>query len=491
MVKPIIDWGLTFDDILLIPKHSAVLPGDVDVSVKLTKRLTLNTPLISAAMDTVTEARSAIALAREGAIGVIHRNMPADVQAAEVRKVKKSESWVIYDPLTLSPGDTVGTARAISADRGIASFPIIDKDGLLVGIVTNRDLRFKEDERQKLSQIMTTDLIKIDEGVSMDKAFSLMNTKKVEKLPIVDKKGRLKGLITIKDIERSKQYPNTLKDAEGHLKVAAATGPTDIDRVKALVEAKVDLIVVDTAHGHSENVLKAVAAIKKNYDVDVMAGNVATAEGAEALIKAGADIIKVGVGPGAICTTRVVTGVGVPQCTAVLNAVLAARKHGIPVVADGGIKFSGDVAKAIGIGASAVMIGSLFAGTEETPGRTIFVAGRKYKKYRGMGSIGAMMGGSKDRYGQAGVPSSKLVPEGIEGIVPYRGSITEVVYQLVGGLRASMGYLGAKDIKDFHRKAEFIKITAASLRESHPHDIKITEEAPNYQTSDPLPPSEF
>ncbi|NOZ80964.1 MAG: IMP dehydrogenase [DPANN group archaeon] len=476
--------GLTFDDVLLRPKHSDILPADVDVRSRLTRSLTLNIPLISAAMDTVTESRLAIALARQGGIGVIHRNMPVDAQIYEVAKVKRSETWIVPDPITLNPQDSLKVLRHIKEEKGLSSFPIIDDQGKLVGIVTNRDTRFKKDASLKVKDVMTKKVISLSERTSKDDALAIMDKNRIEKLPLVDSHGRLKGLITVKDIERSRQFPHSCKDHKGRLKVAAAIGPNDPKRVDALVEAEVDLLSLDTAHGDSKNVIDTVKWIKKNYNIDVAAGNVATKEGALALIKAGADIVKVGVGPGSICTTRVVTGIGVPQITALQEALTSAQDAGISVISDGGVKFSGDLAKAIGIGASAVMIGSLFAGTDETPGRSVFIQGRKYKKYRGMGSLGAMEQGSKDRYGQGGVETSKLVPEGIEGVVPYRGSLQEVTFQLIGGLRSAMAYTGSPDIKTFHQRAEFLQITHASLKESHPHDIKITEEAPNYSVMD-------
>lgn len=475
--------GLTFDDILLLPKHSEILPADVNLSTRMTKTLTLNLPLMSAAMDTVTESQLAIALAREGGIGVIHRNLPIDAQIYEVAKVKRSESWVIPDPITLSPNDSLEVAQQIKEEKGLSSFPIVDEAGKLVGILTNRDSRFKKDISIKVKEVMTKKVVTISDKTSKDEALGIMDKNRIEKLPIVDAKGMLKGLITVKDIEKSRQFPNACKDNKGRLKVAAATGPNDPKRVDALVESKVDLISIDTAHGDSRNVINTVKWIKKNYNIDVAAGNVATKEGAKSLIRAGADIIKVGVGPGSICTTRVVTGVGVPQITALQESLKAASDAGVAVVSDGGIKFSGDVAKAIAIGANAVMIGSLFAGTDETPGRSVFIQGRKYKRYRGMGSLGAMEQGSKDRYMQKGVEASKLVPEGIEGAVPYRGRLSEVVFQLMGGLRSSMAYTGSPTIQDFQRRASFLRITPASLKESHPHDIRITEEAPNYSVT--------
>ena len=473
--------GLTFDDVLIRPRRSDVLPRDVDVSVRLTKNIKLNVPLISAAMDTVTEAEMAIALAQQGGLGVVHRNLSVEEQADQVGQVKKSEAWVVSNPITLSPRDTVRTAMGIIEKNGISSFPIV-KGGVLVGIVTHRDLRFRKDYDMPLSRIMTKKLVVAKSRVPRDKAISIMVDNRIEKLPIVDGSMHLKGLITLKDIEKSGKHPNACKDRKGQLMVGAAIGANDFRRAEALVNAGADVLVVDTAHGHSMNVINSIRRIKKSFDIDVSAGNVATAEGVADLASAGADIIKVGIGPGAICTTRVITGVGVPQVSAILECADAAREHGVSLVADGGIKFSGDIAKAIAAGADAVMLGNLFAGTEETPGRTIFVQGRKYKKYRGMGSLAAMTQGegSKERYRQAGSAPGKLVPEGIEGIVPYRGTVSEVVFQLVGGLKSSLGYTGSRTIAEFKKNASFIRITEASLRESHPHDVKITEEAPNY-----------
>lgn len=472
------DLGLTFDDILLLPRYSNVLPADVDTSVRLTKGLTLNIPIISSAMDTVTESKMAIALAREGGLGIIHKNMDPKSQAEEIKKVKKASGWVIEDPICLSPDDKLAVAKDIKDRTGINSFPVV-KEGKLVGIVTNRDLRFKTNFSKKISEVMTKKVITVPQHISIKEALRIFDENRIEKLPVVDGAGCIKGLITVKDIERARLYPNALKDDNGRLRVGAAVGPFDMERVRALIDAGVDLIVIDTAHGHSENVIKAVKRIKGKFKVEIMAGNVATPDGVKALAQAGADIVKVGVGPGAICTTRVVTGVGVPQVSAVLECSKAARKYKVPIISDGGIKFSGDIAKALAVGAHAVMIGSLFAGTEETPGRVIFTQGRKYKRYRGMGSIGAMEQGSSDRYGQMGV--RKLVPEGIEGIVPYRGSVSEAVYQLMGGVRSSMGYCGCKSINQYRGKIGFKRITQSSLKESHPHDVTITEEAPNYQ----------
>lgn len=473
--------GLSFDDVLLVPSASSVLPTDVKINTKLTKKITLNTPLMSSAMDTVTESALAIALAREGGLGVIHKNLSVEQQAKEVRRVKKSESWFIPDPITLSPNDTLADAKKIVESKGISSFPITDKKKFM-GMLTRRDMRFEDREKTKVKDLMTHKAITSTGFTSLDKAKKLMFKNKVEKIPILDKQGRLIGLIALKDIEKSRKFPHSCKDDEGRLCVGAAVSPNDPKRVDALVNSDVDIIVVDTAHGHSKGVIEGVKRIKREYGkvVEVVAGNIVTAKATADLISAGADAVKVGVGPGAICTTRVVTGVGVPQVTAVFNCAQEAAKHGVHVISDGGVKYSGDIAKAIGAGASAVMIGSLFAGTEEAPGYTVFVNGRKYKRYRGMGSIGAMEAGSKSRYFQEKVvDSKKLVPEGIEGIVPYRGTASEIVYQLVGGLRAAMGYCGAKDVESM-KKSRFIRISGAGVNESHPHNVTITEEAPNY-----------
>ena len=484
-VEKIVKEALTFDDVLLIPQYSEVLPHEVDVSTYLTKKIKLNIPIVSAAMDTVTEARLAIALAREGGIGIIHRNLPIERQAEEVEKVKKSESGMIIDPVVVSPDTKVAEALKIMEKYKISGVPVVNQERKLVGILTNRDLRFikKEDYNKPVSEFMTSkNLIVAKEGITLDEAEEIFRRYKIEKLPIVDEEGRIRGLITIKDIVKRKKYPNACKDELGRLRVGAAvgTGPDTLDRVSALVEAGVDVIVVDTAHGHSKRVLQTIELIKSHYpDLDVIAGNVATAEGAKALIEAGADAVKVGVGPGSICTTRIVAGVGVPQITAIMDAASVAREYGIPVIADGGIRYSGDIVKAIAAGANAVMLGNLLAGTEEAPGETIYYQGRAYKAYRGMGSLGAMSSRlSSDRYGQDQM--EKFVPEGIEGRVPYKGKLADVVYQLVGGLRAGMGYLGARNIKELQEKAKFVRITWAGYRESHVHDVQITREAPNY-----------
>lgn len=477
--------GLTYDDVLLVPARSAVMPRQVSTQTRLTRNILLNIPLVSAAMDTVTEAEMAIAIAREGGVGVLHKNMSIERQAAEVRRVKRSESGMILDPITLHPDNTVADARRLMARYSIGGIPIVNLESKLVGIVTNRDLRFQTDSQRPLHEVMTAQgLVTAPVGTTLEEAERILEANKIEKLPVVDEQGRLKGLITFKDIEKKRKYPNACKDAYGRLRVGAAVGVTAdvLDRVTALVEAGVDFITVDTAHGHSEGVLYTVERIKAHFEhLDVIAGNVATAEGTRDLISAGADAIKVGIGPGSICTTRVIAGVGVPQLTAVMICATEARPRGIPVIADGGIKHTGDIPKALAAGASSVMIGSLFAAVEESPGETIIYEGRKYKSYRGMGSVEAMTAGSKDRYFQdAEDDLAKLVPEGIEGRVPYSGRLSEVVYQMIGGLRAAMGYCGCATIDELYEKARFIRITPAGIRESHPHDVYITKEAPNY-----------
>lgn len=477
--------GLTFDDVLLIPAESAVLPRDIDVSTQLTERITLNIPLVSAAMDTVTEYKTAIAMAQEGGLGIIHRNLPVAVQAGEVEKVKKFESGMIFEPITITPDQKIADAQEIMNKFGISGLPVT-KNGKLVGILTNRDLRFEKKLDRRVSEVMTKDkLITVKPGVGLDEAKELLHHHRIEKLLVVDEHFELKGLITVKDIEKTIQYPGACKDQRGRLRVGAAVGVGADweERVEGLVRAGVDLIAVDTAHGHSRNVLDVVGQIRRRYpDLDLAGGNVATAEGTAALIEAGVNVVKVGVGPGSICTTRIVSGVGVPQITAIGSCAKAAAKYNVPIIADGGIKFSGDITKALAAGADSVMIGSLFAGTEESPGETILYQGRTYKSYRGMGSIGAMGQGSRDRYGQADVmDSNKLVPEGIEGQVPYKGSLSFNIHQLVGGLRAGMGYLGCKDVTVLQNKAKFMQITSAALREGHVHDVFITKEAPNYR----------
>nr|WP_207754234.1 IMP dehydrogenase [Caldicoprobacter guelmensis] len=474
---------MTFDDVLLVPQRSEVLPKDVDLRTRLTKTITLNIPLASAAMDTVTEARMAIAIAREGGIGIIHKNMSIEEQAEQVDKVKRSEHGVIVDPFYLSPDHLVSDAVALMEKYHISGVPITE-NGKLVGIITNRDIRFETDFSKKIREVMTSEnLITAPEGTTLEQAKEILRKYKIEKLPIVDEKGMLKGLITIKDIEKAIKYPNSAKDKNGRLLVGAAVGIArdTLERVEALVAAKVDVIVVDTAHGHSVGVINMVKQIKKKFpDLPVIAGNVATAEATRELIEAGADCVKVGIGPGSICTTRVIAGVGVPQITAIMECAEEADKYDIPIIADGGIKYSGDIVKAIAAGASVVMVGNLLAGTEESPGETELYQGRRFKVYRGMGSLGAMAAGSKDRYFQE--DAKKFVPEGVEGRVPFKGPLADTVYQLMGGLRAGMGYCGARTIEELRKNAKFIKITSAGLKESHPHDIYITKEAPNYST---------
>lgn len=476
--------ALTFDDVLLVPAKSDVLPKDVDTVTYLTRKIKINIPIVSAAMDTVTESRLAIALAREGGIGIIHRALSINAQVAEVDKVKKSESGMIVDPITVTPDQKIYEALSLMEKYRISGVPVTKK-GKLVGILTNRDLRFEKRLNLKILEVMTkSKLITAPIGTDLDKAKEILHKYRIEKLPIVDNNFRLRGLITIKDIEKREKYPNACKDSLGRLRVGAAVGVGvgTIDRVDALLKAGVDLIVVDTAHGHSKGVIETVKAIKKRYpETELVAGNVATAEGTKDLIKAGADAVKVGIGPGSICTTRVIAGAGLPQITALWECASVADKYRIPLVADGGIKFSGDITKAIAAGASSVMIGGIFSGTEESPGEVVLFQGRSYKVYRGMGSIGAMEAGTKDRYFQEGVKEAKLVPEGVEGRVPYKGSLSASVHQLIGGLRSGMGYCGCKNIKEIRKKTRFIKITNAGLRESHVHDVMITRESPNYR----------
>ncbi len=473
--------GLTFDDVLLIPAESNVLPADVDLHTHLTKKITLNIPVMSAAMDTVTEYRMAIALAREGGIGIIHKNMSIGQQAEQVDMVKRSENGVITDPFWLGPGHTLAEADELMAKFRISGVPICD-GGKLIGIITNRDMKFETDMNQLIDNAMTKDhLVTAPEGTTLDQAREILRKYKIEKLPIVDDQFHLKGLITIKDIEKAQVYPNSARDEQGRLLVAAAIGVTAdvLDRVAALVEAGADVLCLDSAHGHSRNILECVMRIKSLYpDVQLVAGNVATAEATRALIEAGADCVKIGIGPGSICTTRVVAGIGVPQITAVFDAAQVAAEYGVPIIADGGIKYSGDIAKAIAAGGNVVMLGSLLAGCEESPGETEVYQGRQFKVYRGMGSLGAMAKGSKDRYFQQN--NKKLVPEGVEGRVPYKGPVSETIYQMMGGLRSGMGYCGCGTIEELRVKAQFTQITAAGLKESHPHDIYITKEAPNY-----------
>ena len=479
--------ALTYDDVLLLPAYSEVLPREVSTSSRLTRNIWLNIPIVSAAMDTVTEAALAIALAQEGGIGIIHKNMTIEQQAAQVRKVKRSESGMIIDPVTLKDNSTLGDAQRIMKEFKIGGIPVIDNAGLLVGILTNRDLRFQKQSTRPVIEIMTKDnLITAKEGISMEEAESILQEHKIEKLPIIDKNGKLIGLITYKDILKRKSHPLASKDLLGRLRVGAAVGVTPdlLDRVQALVQVGVDVISIDTAHGHSKGVIDALKSVKKAFPtLDVIVGNIATGDAAVALAEAGADAVKVGVGPGSICTTRIIAGVGMPQLTAVYEAAKALQKYDVPVIADGGIRYSGDVAKAIAGGASTVMIGSLLAGTDEAPGEMIILEGRKFKSYRGMGSLEAMEDGSKDRYFQdAEDDIKKLVPEGIVGRVPFKGSVTEILYQMVGGLKAGMGYCGASSI-EVMQQAKFVKITSAGVKESHPHDVSISKEAPNYSVS--------
>ncbi len=483
-MEKIVEHALTFDDVLLLPAASNVVPSEVDLRTNLTKQISLNIPMISAAMDTVTEARTAVAMAREGGIGIIHKNMSVEAQAIEVDKVKKSESGMIVDPITMGPGKKIGDALELMKHYRISGVPITD-NGKLVGILTNRDLRFETDMNKPISEAMTKEnLVTVKGVIPLEEAKKLLHQHKIEKLLVTDEDGTLKGLITIKDIEKAHMFPNSAKDSRGRLLVGASVGvfPDNEERVHALMKAGVDVIVVDTAHGHNQAVVETVRSIKKLYpESQVVAGNVVTASATRALIDAGADAVKVGIGPGSICTTRVVAGVGMPQVSAVMNCYAEARKDGVPIIADGGIKFSGDIAKAMACGASVVMIGSLFAGTEEAPGEMIIYQGRTYKSYRGMGSLEAMQQGSKDRYFQDDEDAAKLVPEGIVGRVPYRGKISENVYQLLGGLRSGMGYTGCATIAELQQKGQMVKITAAGLKESHVHDVIITKEAPNYK----------
>jgi IMP dehydrogenase len=499
--------GITFDDVLLIPSRSDFVPADADTHTRLTRSVELNIPLISAPMDTVTEAALAIALAQEGGIGIIHKNLSVENQAREVEKVKRSENGVIVDPITLPPSATVGLARRVMREYNVSGIPIVEggeeniaasddvprrkhaaagngsaKPARLLGILTRRDLKFQEDDNRKVGEVMTREnLVTAPENTTLDEAERILYKNKVEKLLLVDRDERLAGLITMRDIDKMHQFPNACKDRRGRLRVGAATGVRDFKRVEALIAADVDVVVVDTAHGHSRNVIDTVKEIKRRWDIQVIAGNIATAEGARDLIEAGVDGVKVGIGPGAICTTRIISGVGVPQVTAIFQAVSVAEAAGVPVIADGGIRHSGDITKAIAAGASCVMMGSLFAGLDESPGEMIIHQGRRYKSYRGMGSMGAMIAGSSDRYGQGAVRDrGKLVPEGVEGRVPYRGPLSDFVYQMVGGLRAGMGYCGTKNIEELRKTARFCRVSAASMAESHPHDIAITREAPNY-----------
>lgn len=473
--------ALTFEDVLLIPKYSEVLPKEVSLKTMLTRNIPLNIPMVSAAMDTVTEYRAAIAMAHLGGVGIIHKNMDIETQVKQVKKVKKSESGIIIDPIYVQPDATLSEAEQLMSEYRISGVPVVDGHNKLLGILTNRDMRFEKDLKKLARDVMTPmPLVTAKAGTTLEEAEQIMHKNKIEKLPIIDENGFLKGLITIKDIKKRIAYPHANKDDFGRLRVGAAIGVGQLDRAKALVDAGVDVLVLDSAHGHSKGIIDTIKAIKKEMVIDIIAGNVATAEATEALIEAGADAVKVGIGPGSICTTRIVAGVGVPQISAIDECSQAARKHGVPVIADGGIRYSGDIAKALAVGASAIMAGSLLAGTEESPGDTIMYQGRQYKAYRGMGSIGAMTKGSTDRYFQEGTAADKLVPEGIEGRVPYRGTIGAVIHQMMGGLRSSMGYCGSESISVFWEKAEFVEITSAGLKESHVHDVIITQEAPNY-----------
>ncbi|MEX0866721.1 MAG: IMP dehydrogenase [Pirellulales bacterium] len=483
MPDKIVRQGITFDDVLLEPRYSEVVPSEVDVATRLTPKIALNIPLLSSPMDTVTEAAMAIALAQEGGLGVIHKNMSVVDQTEEVDKVKRSANGIILDPVTLPPDESVGKAREVMDQHHVSGVPIVHAGGKLAGIITRRDLRFLEKLDLRISEVMTSEQLVTATGtVTLEEAEKILMAKKVEKLLLVDEDYTLTGLITIKDIDMMRRFPNACKDGQGRLRVGAAVGVHDFERVESLIGQDVDVLIVDSAHGHSSNVLETVREIKKQWDIEVIAGNVATREGCEDLIAAGVDAVKVGIGPGSICTTRVISGVGVPQITAVLEAAGAAAASGTPVIADGGVRYSGDLTKAIVAGASCVMIGGLFAGLEESPGELILYQGRTFKVYRGMGSLGAMVRGSSERYRQRGAERgpSKLVPEGVEGRVPYKGQLGPFVYQLVGGLRAGMGYCGARNIEELRTEARFIQVSAASVRESHPHDIAITQEAPNY-----------
>ena len=485
MSEKIIGQAITFDDVLLVPAYSELLPKDVETSTRLTRNISVNIPLVSSPMDTVTESALAIAIAQEGGIGVIHKNLTIEEQTIEVEKVKRSENGVILDPVTLGPNDQAAKARELMTRQNISGIPVVNDDKKLIGILTRRDMAFLENDAQLVSALMTCDnLVTGPAGTELSQAQAILNQHKVEKLLLVHKDGTLAGMITMRDIERVHQYPKATKDSRGRLRVGASISVLDFERVEKLIQSDVDFITVDSAHGHSKNVLVTVEEVKRNWDIEVIAGNVATYEGAAALAEAGADAVRVGIGPGSICTTRVVSGVGVPQVTAIMDAARAGNEHGIPVIADGGVRQSGDIVKAIAAGASSVMLGSLFAGLEESPGELVIFQGRQFKTYRGMGSMGAMVKGGGARYGQDTREADKLVPEGVEGRVPYRGKLSEFVFQMVGGLRAGMGYCGTKDIETLRNQARFIKITAASVRENHPHDISITQEAPNYSCGD-------
>ncbi|MBA7485943.1 Inosine-5'-monophosphate dehydrogenase [subsurface metagenome] len=487
MDKNIIADGITFDDVLLVPAKSDFVPSQAQTSTQLTNNITINIPIVSAAMDTVTEAALAIALAQEGGVGIIHKNLSVEEQKREVAKVKRSEHGVILDPVTLTPDEPVKRAWDLMNEQNVSGIPIVEGKKL-VGILTRRDLKFLKDYDVEINSVMTKDnLVTRPANTTLEQAKEILQKHKIEKLLLVNGKGELAGLITMRDIDRVQQYPLAARDSRGRLRVGAAVGVQDYKRIAALIEAEVDVIVVDTAHGHSQNVIDTVKSVKDKYDIDVVAGNIATAEAAEDLISAGANAIKVGIGPGAICTTRVISGVGVPQISAIINCSKVADKHNIPVIADGGIRQSGDITKAIAAGASSVMIGSLFAGLKESPGQLVIYKGRQFKEYRGMGSLGAMVKGSAERYGQKKTTeTSKLVPEGVEGRVPYRGNLSDFVYQLVGGLRAGMGYCGARSIEQLRKDSRFTRISAASVSESHPHDIQITKEAPNYSAMEPF-----
>lgn len=484
MEDKIVSEGITFDDVLLLPAKSSVVPAETDLSTQLTRNIRLNLPLLSAPMDTVTESNLAIALAQEGGIGIIHKNLSVEGQVREVTKVKRSANGVITEPVTLPPETKVAVVRELMREQNISGVPITEcgaGHGKVVGILTRRDMAFQTDDAVAIGDVMTKDrLVTAGPSTTLEQAEAILNENKVEKLLLVDDSFNLTGLITMRDIEKQRSFPKAVRDSRGRLRVGAAVGVRQFDRVKALIDAEVDLIIVDSAHGHSDNVIETVREVKKNFDIDVIAGNIATTQGAQDLIDAGADGIKVGIGPGSICTTRVVTGVGVPQVTAIFNALKAAKPAGIPVIADGGIRLSGDIVKAVAAGASAVMVGSLFAGLDESPGETIIHMGRRYKSYRGMGSQGAMVAGSADRYSQSGKKADKLVPEGVEGRVPYRGPLSDFAYQLAGGLRAGMGYCGCSTTEELRENARFVRITGASMAESHPHDIQITRESPNY-----------
>mgnify|MGYP006283324397 CR=1 FL=1 len=479
--------GITFDDVLLIPGKSDIVPSQAETSTHLTRNIGINIPIVSAAMDTVTESALAIALAQEGGVGIIHKNLSVQAQRREVAKVKRSEHGVILDPVTLSPTEPVRRAQELMQEQNVSGIPIVEGKKL-VGILTRRDLKFLRDFGRQISTVMTkTNLVTGPAGTKLEQAKEILQHHKVEKLLLVNGNGELAGLITMRDIDRVQQYPRAARDQRGRLRVGAAISVHDYERVEALIDADVDIICVDTAHGHSQNVVDTVARIKKDHDIDVIAGNIATAEAARELIDAGADAVKVGIGPGAICTTRVISGVGVPQITAIMDCAGVAAKQGIPVIADGGIRMSGDISKAIAAGASSVMIGSLFAGLKESPGQLVIFKGRQFKEYRGMGSLGAMVKGSAERYGQSSQTEvGKLVPEGVEGRVPYRGTLSDFVYQLVGGLRAGMGYCGARNVAEFQAKGRFVRVSHAAVSESHPHDIQITKEAPNYSASLPF-----